>query len=438
MGFPEERENGTGGAPYGMGRPQGAPYGMGGNSQPPAGGAGNNFQPPPGGAGDNFQPASYNGAGDNFQPPSNGNFHPAQNGPGNVFQPQHNGPGNVFQPQHNGPGGAFQPQQNAPGGMGNAFQPQQNGPGFGETPGGPGEAPQETPPEKGRSSRRSRRRAADTPADADADLFTGGGGGGGADDPGKGQPSPQSKFGWSPYDEGPRSRAPLWFALAGLVMLGLLGGGLALMWNAGPTSTAEVAPAERTSAPLPSAPPGKYGFAAERETDPDPISVKELFGSKKKLTFSGRGYEMTINKLDKKCADAALGDDLQKSLMDGKCNQLVRASFRDKAGEVIGTVGVANLSTSKNATKVAKTGDTSNYVKPLPGKDSVTKQLGSGSGGAKIWTHGHYAILVWFQRKDGTKPDSKGSKRISQAIDDITKNTVFKALDNRSLTGSSL
>lgn len=247
-----------------------------------------------------------------------------------------------------------------------------------------------------------------------------------------------SRVGWSPYDEGRTSRAPLWFALGGVALLGLLGGGLAMMWNAGsPADTAAETPT-RTSAPLPSAPPGKYGFAAERTTDPDPISVKEIFGSKKKITVSGRGYEMTITSKDKKCTDGALGDKLQKALKSGKCTQLLRASFRDKAGDVIGTIGVANLKSSSTASKVAKVGDASNYVKPLTGKDSVTKFLGSGSGGARISTHGHYAILVWFQNKDGSKPDKKESKRIFEAINDLTTATVFKALDNRSVTGSAL
>ncbi|MCK2215118.1 hypothetical protein MF672_015165 [Actinomadura sp. ATCC 31491] len=246
-----------------------------------------------------------------------------------------------------------------------------------------------------------------------------------------------SRIGWSPYDEGPRSRAPLWFAIGGVLLLGALGGGIALMWNADGPSTAETATTQRTSAPLPSVPPGKYGYAENRSTDPDPISVKEMFGKKGKFTAAGRGYETTITIKDKKCTDGALGDKLQKALKAAKCTQLVRASFRDKAGTVIGTVGVANLSTGKNAGKVAKVGDEQNYVKPLVGKDSVTKFLGSGSGGARIWTHGHYAIMVWFQNKNGTKPDSKGQKRISQAIDDITRATVFKALDNRTLNGSA-
>ncbi|GAA3225328.1 hypothetical protein [Nonomuraea helvata] len=43
--------------------------------------------------------------------------------------------------------------------------------------------------------------------------------------------------------------------------------------------------------------------------------------------------------------------------------------------------------------------------------------------------------MVWLPDKDGTKPDKKGSKQLFSAINDITKATVFKALDNRSLTG---
>nr|WP_152992575.1 hypothetical protein [Nonomuraea pusilla] len=240
---------------------------------------------------------------------------------------------------------------------------------------------------------------------------------------------------WSPYDEGSRSRGPIWFAIGGVLVLGLLGGGLAVMWNAGGSETVASRPT-RTSAPLPTVPGGEFGFAEARTTDPDPITVKEIFGSKKKITYDGRSYEMTITSKDKKCTDGALGDRLQKALKSAKCTQLVRASFRDKPGKVIGTIGVANLKSSATARKVAKSGDTKNYVKPLAGKDTVTKYLGSGSGGAKIWTHGHYAIMVWFQNKDGSKPDSKASKLLTQAIKDLTKATVFKALDHRSLTGN--
>ncbi|WP_327108836.1 hypothetical protein [Nonomuraea glycinis] len=240
---------------------------------------------------------------------------------------------------------------------------------------------------------------------------------------------------WSPYDEENRSRGPLWAVLGGVAVLALLGGGLALMFNADDPGAAATDASRRTSAPIPTGPAGKYGYAGARRTDPDPLTVRELFKSKK-VTVAGRAYQLTITSKDKKCGDGVLGTKIAKALKTGKCTQMMRASFRDKSGKVIGTVGVANLNTSKNATKVARAAGAADYVKPLAGKDEITKFLGSGSGGAKVWTHGHYAVMVWFQTKDGVKPDKKVSKTLFQAADDITKATVFKALDARTLTGA--
>ncbi|MFG1681791.1 hypothetical protein ACGFNP_16635 [Nonomuraea sp. NPDC049269] len=241
---------------------------------------------------------------------------------------------------------------------------------------------------------------------------------------------------WSPYDEGKRSRGPLWFTLGGLAVLGVFVGGLVVMFRSDDSQQAQTEAARRTSAPLPSAPPGKYSYASERKTDPDPLTVKELFATKK-VTVAGRSYTMTTTSKIKKCADGAVGGKIQKALKSGKCTQIIRATFRDKAGKVMGTVGVANLTSTKAATKVRSVGSKTDYVKPLAGKDSLTKNLGSGSGGTQIWMYGHYAVMIWFQNKDGSKPDKKGQKKLFQAVDDITKATVFKALDARILTGHS-
>ena len=53
-----------------------------------------------------------------------------------------------------------------------------------------------------------------------------------------------------------------------------------------------------------------------------------------------------------------------------------------------------------------------------------------------MWTYGHYAVMVWFQTKDGASPTRRCQKTLFQAADDITKATVFKALDSRTLTGA--
>lgn len=472
-----EREHGTGSAPYGMG---GRPRGGGAPSDATAGSLFTSNVPAGGGAAD-----------------AQGGMFAAADGPAGGGRARRGGPGD--DPLANGPGGAEPPGSlfmsgsgrhgggpggpggpgdggrhgGGPGGPGGGFGGDPAGPppqgGFGSDAfGGPGTGqggPERRPPagapnipgsneptsafgtppepdggkgadgkKKGKGDKSSGRRGRkDRGAPAGADN--------GKDGAGDGRPAKttaQSRIGWSPYDENSRSRGPLLAGIGGLVVLGLLTGGLVMMYNADEPVTAETTASRQTSAPLPSVPPGKYGFAASRKTDPDPITVKEMFGKRRKFTVSKRGYQMTITSKDKKCTDGALGDALQKALKSAKCTQFVRASFRDKEGVVIGTIGVANLSSEKQAAKVAKAGSSSNYVKPLPGKDEVTKQLGSGAGGAKISTYGHYAILVWFQRKDGTKPDSKGSKRISQAIVDITKATVYEALDNRALTGSAL
>ncbi|MFC7645293.1 hypothetical protein ACFQX6_35150 [Streptosporangium lutulentum] len=97
---------------------------------------------------------------------------------------------------------------------------------------------------------------------------------------------------------------------------------------------------------MPDAPADKFGYAAARTTDPLTLTLNEVFRNKK-IKIGGQSYLMTTRRADKKCGDAVVGSKLQKALTGGKCNQLLRASFRDASGKIIGTVGVANLSTSK-------------------------------------------------------------------------------------------
>ncbi|WP_157518723.1 hypothetical protein [Herbidospora mongoliensis] len=199
--------------------------------------------------------------------------------------------------------------------------------------------------------------------------------------------------------------------------------------------------ATTTAAPKPSlpvAPGGEFGYASARATDPDPLTQNEIFG-RSRFTSNGRKYKMTVRKMDKVCKDAVTGDKLTKALKAAGCTQLARASFHDAKGEVIGTVGVANLKTSKGAKGVAGAGagkERKDYLKPLAGDDAHTKELGDGEAYAGGWTHGHYAILLWFQFKDGHEPKKAELKRLYQAAVDITDAIVFPPLDSRSVRGS--
>jgi hypothetical protein len=248
------------------------------------------------------------------------------------------------------------------------------------------------------------------------------------------QPRPQR---WSPYDEGPRSRRPIYIAIGALCALIAGGVGLAVLANSDTPATGTESPPAASGAPLPNIPGKKFGFATSRTTDRYLLTLDEVFKNKK-LKINGRSYLMTTRRADKKCVNAVVGGKLQKALTGAKCNQFLRASFRDASGKIIGTVGVANLSTSTGASKVVSAGtgkEREEYLKPLPGKDTVTKFLGTGEAFVGEWSHGHYTVMAWFQYKDGHLPKKTEVKKLNQAAFDVADATVTPALESRSLTG---
>jgi hypothetical protein len=235
----------------------------------------------------------------------------------------------------------------------------------------------------------------------------------------------------------PSRLRPILLSVGAVVLLAAAGGGLYVVHQNNVQQAAAVS-ASPTASPTvgPRRPPGKYGFAASRKTDPAALTTKELF-PRTRIKSGRRTYVMRVSRRDKVCKNAVEGERIQKALKAAKCNQIVRASFEDSTGKIIGTVGVANLSTSAGARRVATAGATKerkDYVKPLQGK-GATKFLGNGEALAGAWTHGHYAVLLWFQFKDGHKPTADEVKQLNRAASDITDKTVFPALDTRALTG---
>ncbi|WP_182879632.1 hypothetical protein [Microbispora sp. H10949] len=246
-------------------------------------------------------------------------------------------------------------------------------------------------------------------------------------------PEPQ----WDPDDRGPLWRRP-W--VLGLALLALIGALLTGLWYAAHNEeppAPDPGPAARPAPLVSDRPMTKYGYAASRATDKSPLSLREVFGKPKPVN-NKRVYIRTVTRKEKKCADGVTGEKITKALKTGGCTQLLRASFADAKGTIIGTVGVANLRTSAMAKKVASAGagdERKDFLKPLPGKDEATKHLGSGEASAGGWTYGHYAVLLWFQFKDGHKPTKSELKKLYQAATDVTDASVYPALDTRALTG---
>ncbi len=226
-------------------------------------------------------------------------------------------------------------------------------------------------------------------------------------------------------------------SVGAVVIVGVTGGALYLASQDEAPASATAATPSPTITVDPTRPSGRFGYAASRATDPQPLTRKELFGHRK-LTVGKRHYTRTIWRADKKCADGVTGTKITAAVKRAGCSQILRASYQDAKGEIIATIGVANLKTTSGAKKVTSAGAGSarkDYVKALPGKSGATQQLGKGEALAGAWTHGHYSVLVWCQFKDGHRPTTKERKRLNQASSDILDGTVYPALDTRSLTG---
>src|SRR5690606_41674667 len=106
---------------------------------------------------------------------------------------------------------------------------------------------------------------------------------------------------------------------------------------------------------------------------PAALTTKELF-PRTRIKSGRRTYVMRVSRRDKVCKNAVEGERIQKALKAAKCNQIVRASFEDSTGKIIGTVGVANLSTSAGAKRVASAGaakERKDYIKPQIGRAHV-------------------------------------------------------------------
>jgi hypothetical protein len=222
-----------------------------------------------------------------------------------------------------------------------------------------------------------------------------------------------------------------------VVIIGMTGGALYLASQDDAPAAATAATPSPTITVDATRPSGKFGYAGSRSTDPERLTRSELFGHRR-ITVGKRRYTRTAWRQDTKCENGVKGTKITAAVKKARCNQIVRASYQDAKGEIIATLGVANLKTTSGAKKVTSAGagsERKDYIKALPGKSGATKQLGDGEALAGAWTHGHYSVLAWCQFKDGHKPTTAERKRLNQAATDILDSTVYPALDTRSLTG---
>ena len=238
----------------------------------------------------------------------------------------------------------------------------------------------------------------------------------------------------------PRRRSSRVAWLAAVAVLILAGGGYAVYkYLYEPRVNAPVPSTLRLPTDAPGSPDynpalGHWQHIGSRTQDPEPLTLQQLFPAQ--FDLNGSSYVRTAAELSKNCSLAVFGSDLQAALQDGHCTQVLRASYISGNGTMMGTVGVANLTSSSAAQKAGQVTGPQEIIAPLAAQKGPTSKLGNGTGVVQAEIKGHYLILVYAEYANLKSPSGTAQR---QALEQFATNLVTGSaninLSTRMLTG---
>ena len=208
-----------------------------------------------------------------------------------------------------------------------------------------------------------------------------------------------------------RSRAA-WLALAAVVVIAA-GGFVGYKYLYEPRVNAPVPATLRLPTNAPGSPSfdkalGTWQHIGTRAEDPEPLTLAELYPPR--FTLNGSSYTRTAASVTKDCTLAVYGSQLQAALQSGHCTQLLRASYISGDGTMMGTVGVANLSTSGAAQTAGRATGPQEILAPLSSQKGPTSKLGTGTGVVQAEIKGHYLILMWTEFTSLKSPSTSAQR----------------------------
>jgi hypothetical protein len=121
--------------------------------------------------------------------------------------------------------------------------------------------------------------------------------------------------------------------------------------------------------------------------------------------------------VDTDCAQAIWGATAAAQLRSSGCTQAVRGIYADQKKGYAALFAIFNLAHSVDAGRFVHTiipGTGAGFVRPLP-EPAPLAAFGQGFGMARGAAMGHYAVVVWVQRLDGTG-DAKDQSLISLLV----------------------
>jgi hypothetical protein len=199
-----------------------------------------------------------------------------------------------------------------------------------------------------------------------------------------------------------------------------------------PTTGARSSPTASPPSPSPSL--GPWGHIESRALDPVPLSLAELFPAS--FADGSTTYVMTVDKAKVHCAGALAGSQLISAVSQAGCTQAMRASYLS-SDQLMGTIGVLNLSTAAAAEKAGKAAGPSEFIAQLPAASGPTKNLTKGTGFEAAEVKGHYLVLVWAEFANTRAPRTALQRsELQNFISLLMQKTANVSLATRQVTGS--
>jgi hypothetical protein len=201
-----------------------------------------------------------------------------------------------------------------------------------------------------------------------------------------------------------------------------------------PVSATLRLPTTAVSSPATDTALGKWQHISSRSDDPATLTLAELYPPQFEL--DGGSYVRTAAAVSKNCTLAVYGSDLQTALQSGHCTQVLRASYLSGDGKMMGTIGVANLTSTSAAEKAGQTTGPNEIIAPLAAAKGPTSKLGNGTGVVQAEIKGHYLILMWAEYTSLKSPSTTAQRQqLEQFAAALVTGSANIDLSTRMLTG---
>ncbi|WP_433344726.1 hypothetical protein [Micromonospora sp. CA-111912] len=238
-----------------------------------------------------------------------------------------------------------------------------------------------------------------------------------------------------------RNGGRLWQVLVGgaavLVLLALCGlAGAALLPDG--ISQPKVTPSLPAAAPSPSH--TERQDIDSRDTDPAPLTAKEVFAGRKLTIGDGEEpYAVLKTQSSANCPTAAT-DEVADLLVRLGCNQVIRATLRSPDEEYLLTAGLFNLTDLATAQRVRD-----RLRELLDGREGRFRGMPAGDDTEALteapsrvgWqVRGHYLAYCLVVRADG-KPVKAGDPKVREVLYDLIELHLDKKVLERRATGGS-